>query len=503
MTNTLLPFLEFRNISKRFGIHWANQDVCFSIRKGSFHGIVGENGAGKSTIMNIAYGLLQADSGQIFQEGKPVSYSRPSAAIAAGIGMVHQHFMQVPALRVWENIILGHEPQPYPRRPAKLLEELRELQGTFGFDFDLQSRLEDLGVGQQQQVELLKLLYRNSQLIVLDEPTALLTPQESDSLFEHLHLLQEQGRTLILISHKLTEILTHTDTVTVMKSGKVITTDFTQHFNIDSLSSLMMGKAKEAWTKPVLKTQGTPVLELDSVQTSHSQKTNLNCLSLHLFGGEILGLVGIENQGQEVLVEVLNQLCPFSGSISYLGQPLNRLAPYDLRQRGFSIIPLKRIEEGLISEMSIEENLILGHHHEASYLKSGWFALSRLTQEAAKRIQEFDIRPQNPHHTVKNLSGGNQQKLVVARETDRKVSLLVACHPTRGVDIQACESIHRQLINLAQKGAAILLISSDLDELFKLSSRLLVLRQGRVVFESEPSQTQPQELGLWMTGAKA
>jgi len=499
---TFPPLLEFKGISKAFGDHLANHNVTFSVEAGSFHGIVGENGAGKSTIMNILYGLIPADSGHILFQGKPVRFSNPQQAIEAGIGMVHQHFMQVPSLTVWENLILGFEPRPFPWQPNQLIQDLSHLRDQFGFTVDLEKPIEQLGVGQQQQVELLKLLYRRSNVLILDEPTAVLSPQECDHLFEKLHLLQKNGHTLILISHRIKDILAHTDKVTVMRHGQTVTTESTHSLTPDSLAALIMGEARHPWIKPFLKQQGEPVLEVQAISTDCSRENNLTELSFNLMPGEILGIAGMEGQGQELLVEVLTQQIAFSGSIRLLGKPLGEWGPYEQRQHGFSLIPMNRIEEALIPEMSLAENLILGHHREASYVNRGWLNQRALEQECTDRTRRFDIRPSDIHRPVKLLSGGNQQKLVIARETDRKVKLLVACHPSRGVDIRSSDAIYQNFFSLAQEGAAILLISSDLDELLLLSTRIVVMRKGRLVFFTAPQNTSLKELGLWMTGAQ-
>ncbi|MFM8270415.1 MAG: ATP-binding cassette domain-containing protein, partial [Pseudomonadota bacterium] len=357
--------------------------------------------------------------------------------------------------------------------------------------------------GEQQQVEILKLLYRKARVVILDEPTAVLTPQEIDPLFEKLRTFQNQGKTVIIITHKLKEILAYTQKVTVMRSGEVITTKDTHLLTEDLLSELIMGRPKRVLPRRKSEPdKSTTVLELSSLSTQSSTSRPLKDIHLSISAGEILGIAGIEGQGQKELVDVLCQLTPFSGTAKYLGEPLTLSSAYSKRQTGFSLVPLDRQKEGLLLDFSNSNNFLLGHQRESRFFHRHFLSSAKIQAFSQKLMNRFDVRPPNPLLKARTLSGGNQQKLLIARETSSGVRFLLACHPTRGIDIGSIEFIHSHLLELADKRAGILLISSDLDELFSLADSIAVMREGRITFHSPTKNLSPTELGLWMTGAK-
>lgn len=495
--------IDFKNVSKSFGPIEAIKQISFSVLPGTFHGIVGENGAGKSTTMNILYGLIKADSGTIHLRGRETRFHSPEEAIQIGIGMVHQHFMLVPTLTVWENIVLGMEPAFFHLDPKKTIQEIESLQEQFGFSLELSAITENLSLGEQQQIEILKLLYRKASILILDEPTAVLAPQEVSLLFEKLKFLQEQGKTIIVITHKLKEILSYTQRVTVMRSGQVITTVETQTLTEDSLSQLMMGRARIPLRKrsPQIAEQD-PVLHLKTLSTESTYSRGLHNINLAVYPGQIVGIAGIEGQGQHELIEVLCQLRTFSGSARLLGELLNSRSAYSRRQSGFSLIPLDRQKQGLVMEFSNADNFILGHHREIRFQTNGFLNADLIQAQSQDLMNRFEVHPNDPHLLTKSLSGGNQQKLLIARETSSPVKFLLACHPTRGVDIGSIEFIHSHFQKLAGKGAGILLISSDLDELLSLTDSMCVIREGTLVYQGATDQLTMKDLGIWMMGAK-
>lgn len=498
------PLIQFEGISKSFGTVKANDNISFSVSANTFHAIVGENGAGKSTTMKLLFGLIRPDSGKIHFKGKPVEFRSPSDAIKRMIGMVHQHFKLVPTLPVWENIILGLEPSKFDLNAPSILPTLDSLQKDFGFNLDLMAAVETLPVGQQQQVEILKLLYRKAEILILDEPTAVLTPQEVTTLFQKLKALQHRGKTILVVTHKLKEVLTFSERVTVMKSGRSIRTVDTKELTEQSLSQLIMGRQKtELPRRNRTPHPGSNVLQIDSLSTRSFTSKPLSNFSLSLRPGQILGLAGIEGQGQEELVDVICQLRPFSGTVSLFGQFLQTSPAYSKRQNGFALIPPDRQREGLVLGFSNADNFLLGHQHEPVFQQRGHLNPSKIRSVAQGLMDRFDVRPPNPNLFSRHLSGGNQQKMIIARETHSSVRFLLACHPTRGIDIGSIEFIHSHFLKLADEGAGILLISSDLDELFALSDSIAVIREGTIVFQGTTPDLSLTELGLWMTGAKA
>lgn len=495
-----IPRFSVSQITKRFGNVVANDEVSFSVQRGSIHGVVGENGAGKSTIMKILYGMYPPDRGSIVLDGELTSFTSPRDAIAKGIGMVHQHFMLVPTLTAWQNIILGQEPSLGSFNHKTVIDKLEKLKTDFGFHFDLTARAEDLSVGHQQQVEILKLLYQQADLLILDEPTAVLTPQEVESLFEKLKTLQAANKTIVIITHKLREILNFTNFVTIMRQGKSIETLPTQDLSEESLAEKIIGRKRIPLNQ--IKSDSTlqTILSVDSLNYKPTHGHGLKNINFTINKGEIVGLAGIEGNGQHELIEILSRATKnYSGTVLLDNKDIRLSSTYNLKQEGFSLIPPDRHKEAIILSLSVGENAILGHHRENN-LKSGIFLSNQKMKDVAnKYITDFDIRPRDASLPIASLSGGNQQKLVVARETDRAINFLLAAHPTRGVDIGSIDFIHQHLVKLKGQGTGILLISSELEELLTLSDRILVIYQGEIVAETVKENATEMQLGLWMT----
>ncbi|NTU58243.1 MAG: ABC transporter ATP-binding protein [Chlorobiaceae bacterium] len=477
-------------ITKRFGTLKANDDVSLSIRAGSIHGLVGENGAGKSTLSNIIYGLIRPDSGAIEIDGKAVGFTSTRQAIEAGIGMVHQHFMLVPTLTVAENIILGREKSSF-RLPMKRLEqEIRELGHRHGLEVDPCAPVSSLSVGEQQRVEILKLLYRQARILILDEPTAVLTPSETERLFVTLRSLAAEGRTILLITHKLDEVLAVSDDVSVMRKGALVGTIPTSSATKEVLARMMVGRNVLLTTENPSQAAGSPALRIDRLgYVARDGAKKLQDLNLTVHSGEIYGMAGVEGNGQAELLSLLwgtyDRQATIDGSITLDGRSLLGMSPAEIAGMGVSMIPEDRHKSAIIADYGIEENLIFGRHREHDFHRGIGFDHEKIHRNALQMIERYDIRTgsgSNP--SIASLSGGNQQKIVLAREMERPgLKLLVLAQPTRGVDIGAIELIHRRIIDARQSGMAILLISSELEEVIALSSRIGCLYKGAIRHE--------------------
>jgi simple sugar transport system ATP-binding protein len=495
-----------RGISKRFGEVLANDHINLAIPDRSIHAIIGENGAGKSTCMNILYGFYAADEGETLIDGQPRTIAGPGDAIKLGLGMVHQHFMLVEPLTVTENIILGAEPTSgLSIDYGQARSRVRELSAQYGLKIDPDAVVGNLSVGQQQRVEILKTLYRGARILILDEPTAVLTPQEVTEMFAILRGLREQGKTIIIITHKLGEVLALSDNITVMRDGKVVGEVPTREATAEQLARLMVGrevllrvKKDEAKTRDV-------VLEVRNLTVRSGQgHAMLQDVSFEVRGGETLGVAGVEGNGQTELIEVLAGLREAtSGQVLLEGALINHLNPRERKRRGIAHIPEDRHRRGLLLTFDLAGNSILGVHREPPI--SGRMLLNGdvITTRAQRLVNEYDVRPPNISLPARALSGGNQQKLIVAREFDIKPRLLLVAQPTRGVDIGATEFIHRKLIELRDAGAAVLLVSAELDEILSLSDRVIVLYEGKIVGEVDPGSVSEEEIGLMMTGGGA
>ncbi|HYS25862.1 MAG TPA: ABC transporter ATP-binding protein [Vicinamibacterales bacterium] len=503
--------LELRGITKRFGAVLANDHLDITIPPGTIHAIVGENGAGKSTAMRIAYGFYTADSGEILVDDQARDIRAPRDAIALGIGMVHQHFMLVRPMTVTENIVLGAEPgSAMSLDLRKAAAGIRALSEEFRLAVDPDAVVEDLSVGQQQRVELLKALYRRAGLLILDEPTAVLTPQEVDEFFAILRRMRGQGKTVIIITHKLSEVLAISDNVTVMRDGRVVGQVKTSETDAAALARLMVGRdVLLRVDKPAAQPGATVLAVRDLSITARDGARRLDKVSFEVRAGEIVGVAGVEGNGQTELIEALAGLLPgsqVSGSMSLGGRDIRELDARRRREAGIAHVPEDRHRRGLLLDFSLSENAILGVHYRAPAVSGVGGVL--LDQAAIQRradlvIREFDVRPPNASLPARALSGGNQQKLIIGREFELPPALLLISQPTRGVDIGAIEFIHRKIVALRDSGCAVLLVSAELEEVTALADRLLVLHNGRVAGEVDPSRATHEEIGLLMTGGRA
>lgn len=495
-----MNIIEMRGITKRFGAVVANKGINLNIPANTIHSIVGENGAGKSTIMKILYGFYTADEGEIRIDGQRREIRNPHDAIALGLGMVHQHFMLVPPMTVVENIVLGAEPGNTAKIDFKRAEaEISKLSKDFGFDIDPRKRIEQLSVGQQQRVEVLKALYRGARILILDEPTAVLTPQEVEEFFKILRSMREQGKTIIIITHKLNEVLSLSDNVTVMRDGQVVGETPTATTSAPELARMMVGRdVLLRVEKPAAKPKDV-VLSVKNL----SAGTKLNDVSFEVRAGEIVGIAGVEGNGQTELVEVLAGLHRASGGSCMLGgREMTKLLARQIKELGIAHIPEDRHRRGLLLEFDLADNTILGtQYRKPPVTTAGLLDEKAINDKANRLIRDFDVRPPNAALHARALSGGNQQKLIIGREFDLHPKLLLVSQPTRGVDIGAIEFIHRKLVELRDAGAAILLISAELEEVLSLSDRVLVMYQGRIVGEVDPQQVEQEEIGCMMTGA--
>ena len=498
--------VEMRGVSKRFGEVLANNGVSLAIPDQSIHAIIGENGAGKSTCMNILYGFYTADEGEILIDGQPRAIAGPADAIKLGLGMVHQHFMLVEPLTVTENIILGAEPTAgLSIDYARARSRVRELSKQYGLKIDPDATVASLSVGQQQRVEILKTLYRGARILILDEPTAVLTPQEVAEMFAILRGLREQGKTIIIITHKLAEVLALSDNITVMRDGKVVGNLPTSEATAEALARLMVGREVLLRVQKDLAKPGETVLEVRGLTLRGAEgNALLDDVSFDVRGGETLGIAGVEGNGQTELIEILAGLREAtSGEVLVDGISIIDLNPRERKQRGIAHIPEDRHRRGLLLSFDLSGNSILGVHREPPI--SGPMLLNGdvIVRRAQRLVDEYDVRPPNIALPARALSGGNQQKLIVAREFDIKPKLVLVAQPTRGVDIGATEFIHRKLIELRDAGAAVLLVSAELDEVLSLSDRVVVIYGGRIVGEVDPTSVSEEEIGLMMTGGQA
>jgi ABC-type uncharacterized transport system ATPase subunit len=502
MAEEAATVLELRGITKVFPGTVANDHIDFDLRRGEVHALLGENGAGKTTLMNILYGLSKPDEGEIILNGERVTFSSPKDAIGRGIGMVHQHFMLIPVMTVAENIVLGIEPSnkgflDYDAARARV----SELARTFGFHIDPDTRIEDISVGQQQRVEILKALYRNADVLILDEPTAVLTPQEAGEFFGILETLKREGISITFISHKLNEVLEIADRVTVLRRGKKIETVPIEGATQESLARAMVGREVLLRVEKTPAQPGDTLLEVADLHVRDDRDIEkVRGASFDVRAGEIVGIAGVDGNGQAELIDAVCGLRKIEqGTVRVARTELRHASARDMLEAGVGHIPEDRQRRGLVLQFSIAENIALHDFRKEPNARFGWLSPRRLIEKARTLIREFDVRGGRPETPAGALSGGNQQKVILAREIDRDPKVLIAAQPTRGLDVGAIEVVHRRLIQERNEGRAILLVSLELEEILSLSDRILVLFEGEIVGEYPPTVTE-DELGIAMTG---
>jgi simple sugar transport system ATP-binding protein len=494
--------LELRGITKQFGSLVANDDINFKVEAGEIHAILGENGAGKSTLMNIVYGLLAPDKGQILVDGQEIKIKSPLDALAAGIGMVHQHFMLIPVFTVAENIVLGHEKTNRVGLLdlATAREEIIRVSKEFNFEVDPDALIEDLPVGIQQRVEIIRALIYNSKILILDEPTAVLTPQETDELLANMKKLRDSGRSIVFITHKLREVKAVADRISIIRRGKVVGT-VQPSASQEEMASLMVGRPVDLTVNKADGKPGKTILEMVNLNVlDTSGRALASKINLTVSAGEIVAVAGVQGNGQSELAEAIVGLREhLTGSIKLSGNDLIGRSVDECLKAGIAYVPESRELDGLISSFSITENLILDTHSEAPYSKGIFYKPAMAHQVALERIKEFDIRTQSASDPASSLSGGNKQKVVLARELSRPVELVVVCQPTRGLDVGSIEFVHQRLISERDSGRAVLLFSTELDEVFALADRIAIMYRGEII-AIVPATASREEVGLYMAG---
>jgi len=497
------------NLTKKFGDFVANNNISLDIKEGEIRCIVGENGAGKSTLMNMLYGLIAPSSGQILIRGEEVKMNSPLTAIGVGIGMVHQHFKLVSSLTVYENILLGVE---ITKKNSFIIDKNEEIKKVAKMieDNHLQlnptDKIEDISIGERQRVEILKMLYRNVDILILDEPTAVLTPKEVDDLIVTLKLLKEQGKTIIVITHKLREVMELADSITVLKHGNVVGDVLKQDTDEKELARMMVGRDVALTVENDRKhtIEKLVVYQVDNLNVLNDEgKKVINNVSFKVHKGEIFGIAGVEGNGQSELIKVLTGLMEAeSGDVILYGKNVTNRWPKELRKEGIGIIPEDRYATGLCREMSVSDNCIAGYHDNKEILKYGLYNSKKIDEIRDKYIDEFDIRLGDKNGVIGNLSGGNAQKVIIARELASNPKILMACQPTRGVDIGSIEFIHKEILKFRDQGNTVILVSSELSEIMSLSDRVIVMYKGQITGEISPKEVSTVDIGLLMAGIK-
>ncbi len=507
MENTPEYVIEMLHITKEFPGIRANDDITLQLRKGEIHALLGENGAGKSTLMSVLFGMYQPEEGEIRKNGEPVKINDPNDATALGIGMVHQHFKLVDVFTVLDNIILGAETTKFgfiQRKEAR--KKVEELSERYGLKVDLDAKVEDISVGMQQRVEILKMLYRDNEILIFDEPTAVLTPQEIDELMNTMREFAKEGKSILFISHKLNEIMAVADRCTVLRKGKCIGTVNTADTNKQELSNMMVGRPVQLEVTKTPAKPGEAILTVEnlSVPSKLHKGDAVKGVSFEVRAGEIVCIAGIDGNGQTELIYGITGLEKTSGgSITLCGKNITKSSIHNKSAAGMSHIPEDRHKHGLILDFTLEQNMVLQRFKEKRFQNHGFIRRDAVREYAEGLIEQFDVRSgQGPVTTARSMSGGNQQKAIIAREVDRNKPLLVAVQPTRGLDVGAIEYIHSQIVAQRDEGKAVLLVSLELDEVMSLSDRILVMYEGEIVGQLDPQKTNLQELGLYMSGAK-
>ncbi len=499
--------IEMLHITKEFPGIKANDDITLQLKKGEIHALLGENGAGKSTLMSVLFGLYQPEKGEIFYNGKKVEIRNPNDATALGIGMVHQHFKLVEVFTVLDNIILGAETTKLGFLQKKQARaKVKALSEKYGLHVDLDAKVEDITVGMQQRVEILKMLYRDNDILIFDEPTAVLTPQEIDELMATMREFAKEGKSILFISHKLNEIMAVADRVTVLRKGKGIGTIETKNTTAQELSNMMVGRPVQLQVSKTPAKPGDVVLKVEDLTAPsrvHKNKNAVNGVSFEVHAGEILCIAGIDGNGQTELVSAITGLGKINGGkVTLCGEDISK-ASIKERSKNMSHIPEDRHKHGLILDFSLEDNMVLQRFKEPQFQTHGFINRPAVREYSDKLIEKFDVRSGQGSETIaRSMSGGNQQKAIIARELDRNKELVMAVQPTRGLDVGAIEFIHAQLVEERDEGKAIMLVSLELEEVLSLSDRILVMYEGEIVGELDPAKTTAQELGLYMSGAK-
>ena len=500
-----MNIIETIKLTKLYGGFTANDSIDFKVEEGESHAVVGENGAGKSTLMNMLYGLQQPSSGDILIRGEKVVMTNPRDAISIGIGMVHQHFKLVPSFTIYENIMLGNELTRFGKVDRKKeIEVINHLIEKYEFRMNPQDRICDISVGMQQKVEILKMLYRNVDILILDEPTAVLTPQEVDELITNLVGLKKNGKTIVIITHKLSEVKACSDSLTVIRRGRLIDRLRTDTVSEKDIARLMVGRDVLLRVEKQEQEAGEEVLSAADLTVKDHRGINLlNNVSFNVRRGEILGFAGVEGNGQSELVKVLTGLIKTeSGKLIFKGGDITNISADRVRQIGIGIIPEDRYREGLCKEMTVSENIAAGYQGCKPYSSKGIMDIKATDTRRDALIEEYDIRVGDPEGTIAQLSGGNAQKVIIARELSMNPDLIIACQPTRGVDIASIEFIHKSLLEMRKQGKAIVLITSELSDVMSLSDRIAVLYKGEIIDEVSASGAEKEELGLLMAGLR-
>jgi len=498
------PILELRGITKRFPGVLANDHIDLTLNQGEIHALLGENGAGKSTLMNVLYGLYHPDEGEILVRGNPIRMTGPRDAIAQGIGMVHQHFMLIPVFTVTENVMLGDESitNGVVLDRKKVAREIRELSAKYGLEVNPDLYIKDLSVGVQQRVEIIKLLYRKADILILDEPTAVLTPQEADDLFQVLRNLKARGNSIIFITHKLREVLELADRITVLRLGKVVGSADPQSATSAELARMMVGRSVIlSVDKEPAQPKAVTLAVQDLVVRDERQNIAVNGVSFQVHAGEVLGIAGVQGNGQTELAQALTGLRKVeSGQVTILGEDTTHANPRKISELRVAHVPEDRQADGLVLNFPVEDNLVLNEYYRPPFAKGIVMNFDAIQMAAEERVREFDVRTPSIFVNAGNLSGGNQQKVIVAREFSRDIALLIASQPTRGLDVGSIEYIHKRIIEKRDAGVAVLLVSNELDEIMSLSDRVAVMFKGEIIDTVNAAETTKEALGLLMAG---
>jgi simple sugar transport system ATP-binding protein len=497
--------LEAKGITKQFPGVLANDQVNFDLRKGEIHALLGENGAGKTTLMNVLYGLYRADGGEILVDGTPAIIHSPKDSINLGIGMVHQHFMLIPVFSVAENVMLGDETVRQGVLDRKTVaDKVKNLSHKYGLDVDPEAEVGQLSVGMQQRVEIIKTLYRDAHILILDEPTAVLTPQEVEDLFRIMRELTKRGVSIVFITHKLKEVLAVADRITVMRAGRVVGTTIPEETTEAKLASMMVGRQVILTVRKQPAKPGAMVLQVEDLHVQDDRKLDVvRGVSFDVRAGEILGIAGVQGNGQTELAEALSGLRPAkSGKVTLAGQDVSGKPPRPITETGMGHIPEDRQRHGLVLSYTVADNMVLCSYYLPPFARGSILQQAAVDENARKLIQEYDVRTPSPYVPVAKLSGGNQQKVIVARELSRPVKLLLASQPTRGLDVGSIEYIHKEIVAMRDRGMGVLLISAELDEIMSLADRIAVMYQGQIMQIVDAEQATKESLGLLMAGIK-